>query len=121
MKLATELSYSNAVLFARSPMKFLALDEISFSLPVPIGAILRLTATVIHSTSHALHSQVTAELVDVRSGKKSKTNTFYLTWGKEGRALAREVQPVSLTEGMAWLEGRRRLEQGSKLRSVTGA
>jgi hypothetical protein len=31
------------------------------------------------------------------------------------------VQPVSLTEGMAWLEGRRRLEQGSKLRSVTGA
>lgn len=102
---ASELSYANAVLFSQSPMQFLsvlpgalhrslppsetsltslsspsrttsALDEISFARPVPIGSVVRLTATVTKSSAAArqVHSQVSAEVVSVATGETQTTN-----------------------------------------------
>ncbi|KAF5391978.1 hypothetical protein D9757_003247 [Collybiopsis confluens] len=48
MRLAYELGFSNASMFCRGRVRFLALDEISFKLPVPIGSILRLTSVVLY-------------------------------------------------------------------------
>ncbi|CED82358.1 Acyl-CoA thioesterase [Phaffia rhodozyma] len=122
MRLAYELSYSNVVLFTRSPMKFLALDEISFKLPVPIGSVLRLTAVVTHtdSSTNQVHSQVTADVVDVSTGRRNTTNDFHFTWQKEdnGAGLDVEVIPNTYAESMSWLEARRRLAVGNKMRGL---
>jgi hypothetical protein len=49
MRLAYELSYTSASLFAREPVRFFSLDKIAFAKPVPVGSILRLTAHVLHA------------------------------------------------------------------------
>ncbi|KAH7102421.1 HotDog domain-containing protein [Auriculariales sp. MPI-PUGE-AT-0066] len=41
MRLAYELGFTNSSLFARGPVRFLSLDEISFKRPVNIGSIVR--------------------------------------------------------------------------------
>jgi acyl-coenzyme A thioesterase 9 len=51
MRLAYELGFTNASLFARAPVRFLSLDKIAFAKPVPIGSILRLTAHVLRSAA----------------------------------------------------------------------
>ncbi|KAJ9120209.1 hypothetical protein QFC22_003109 [Naganishia vaughanmartiniae] len=45
-----ELAYVNATVFAGKPLRFLALDQIIFRLPVPIGAVVRMTAVTVTST-----------------------------------------------------------------------
>lgn len=122
MRLAYELSYSNAAVFARSPLRFLCvyasspfapgpaltaaltalwmrsrsstlkthllhleLAELTLCaprrLPVPIGSILRLTATITHSQAsiNQIHSHVTAEVVDVATGLARRANDFHFT------------------------------------------
>ncbi|KAL7414495.1 HotDog domain-containing protein [Mrakia frigida] len=119
MRLAYELSYSNTVLFARSPVRFQSLDEISFQRPVPIGSVLRLVATVSHTStsSNQIHSHIAADTIDVSTGVRNKCNDFHFTWQKmNGNGLDREVKPVTYFESMAWLEGRRRLALGDKMR-----
>lgn len=37
-------------MFAGKPLRFLALDQIIFRLPVPIGAVVRMTAVIVTST-----------------------------------------------------------------------
>lgn len=118
MRLAYELGFANASLFARAPVRFLSLDKIAFAAPVPIGSILRLTARVLHSTAvprypvlvvslvapfqtiqylnkMALkHVGVQADVVDVRTGARQTTNDFRFTWGHEnGEPLTRKVVP----------------------------
>jgi acyl-coenzyme A thioesterase 9 len=44
------LAYANAAIFAGKPLRFLALDQIIFSLPVPIGAVVRMKAVTVTST-----------------------------------------------------------------------
>jgi acyl-coenzyme A thioesterase 9 len=46
----SELAYVNAAIFAGKPLRFLALDQIIFSLPVPIGAVVRMKAVTVTST-----------------------------------------------------------------------
>jgi acyl-coenzyme A thioesterase 9 len=53
MRLAYELGFTNARLFTRGPVRFLALDKIAFAAPVPIGSILRLRSRVLYSESSA--------------------------------------------------------------------
>lgn len=50
MLLCSELAYANAAIFAGKPLRFLALDQIIFSLPVPIGAVVRMKAVTVTST-----------------------------------------------------------------------
>lgn len=78
-----------------------ALDEISFALPVPIGSVLRLTATVTKSSTETnqVHSQVEAEVVNVSTGKREKTNV------RPPSSLLSAALDTSI-EGLTWLVGR---------------
>ena len=72
----SELAFTNAALFAAKPMRFLALDQITFRLPVPIGAVLRLSSKVVHTTrpdestdgEAKAHLMVRAEVEEIDTG-----------------------------------------------------
>lgn len=57
-------------------MRFLSLDQITFRLPVPIGAVLRLSSKVVHTTrpdqspdgDAKVHIMVRAEVEEVETG-----------------------------------------------------
>ncbi len=76
MRLAFELCFTNAAIFASKPMRFLSLDQITFRLPVPIGAVLRLSSKVVHTTQPfdgpdgeaKAHIMVRAEVEEVETG-----------------------------------------------------
>uniref|UniRef100_D8QHQ8 HotDog ACOT-type domain-containing protein n=1 Tax=Schizophyllum commune (strain H4-8 / FGSC 9210) TaxID=578458 RepID=D8QHQ8_SCHCM len=122
MRLAYELGFASASLFCRGPIRFFSLDGISFAKPVPIGSILRLKSWVLHSATTAehpvlVHVGVTANVVDVRTGKEETTNEFRFTWSREdGAPLNRTVVPRTYGEAMLWLEGGRALQTGLEIR-----
>ncbi|KAJ7620586.1 Thioesterase/thiol ester dehydrase-isomerase [Mycena polygramma] len=137
MRLAYELGFSNSSLFMRGGhVRFLSLDGIAFARPVPIGSILRLTSYVLHSTSSAefpmiVHVAVTANVVDVQTGKESTTNEFRFTWCRDDPPSSvprRKVVPKTykarvtetklFAEAMLWLEGKRALEIGDEIRGL---
>lgn len=78
VKLTTrsELCFTNAAIFASQPLRFLSLDQINFRLPVPIGAVLRLTSKIVHTTlphegpdgDAKVHIMVRAEVEEVETG-----------------------------------------------------
>ncbi|KAL1745480.1 HotDog domain-containing protein [Schizophyllum fasciatum] len=122
MRLAYELGFASASLFCRGPIRFFSLDGISFAKPVPIGSILRLKSWVLHSAATPehpvlVHVGVTANVVDVRTGKEETTNEFRFTWSREdGEPLNRTVVPRTYGEAMLWLEGGRALQTGLEIR-----
>ncbi|KAJ7938183.1 HotDog domain-containing protein [Mycena leptocephala] len=127
MRLAYELGFSNSSLFMRGGhVRFLSLDGIAFAQPVPIGSILRLTSYVLHSTSSTefpmiVHVAVTANVVDVQTGKENTTNEFRFTWCRDDSASSvprRKVVPKTYKEAMLWLEGKRALEMGDEIRGL---
>ncbi|KAJ6542636.1 Thioesterase/thiol ester dehydrase-isomerase [Mycena capillaripes] len=127
MRLAYELGFSNSSLFMRGGhVRFLSLDGIAFAQPVPIGSILRLTSYVLHSTSSAefpiiVHVAVTANVVDVQTGKENTTNEFRFTWCRDDSTASvsqRKVVPKTYKEAMLWLEGKRALEMGDEIRGL---
>ncbi|KAF5343397.1 hypothetical protein D9757_013817 [Collybiopsis confluens] len=98
MRLAYELGFSNASMFCRGRVRFLALDEISFKLPVPIGSILRLTSVVLYddlvkepgvdgveSVHQLVNIGVRANVVDIETGTEKTTNEFRFTWQGEDK------------------------------------
>lgn len=76
MRMAFELCFTNAALFAHHPLRFLALDQINFRNPVPIGAVVRLSSKVVKTTQPTedalgqakAHIVVKAEVQDVETG-----------------------------------------------------
>ncbi|CAK5271779.1 unnamed protein product [Mycena citricolor] len=128
MRLGYELGFSNASMFFRGGhIRFLSLDGISFSEPVPIGSILRLSSYVLHSTSTeglhpTVHVAVTANVVDVETGQERTTNEFRFTWCRDDErasiGAARIVVPKTYKEAMLWLEGKRALEIGDEMRGM---
>lgn len=82
----SELAFVDACLFAGRPLRFLGLDQIIFRLPVPIGAVLHMSAKIVTSTkprsadeigeslaktsagNAKIHVVVEAEVEDVASG-----------------------------------------------------
>ncbi|WRT63950.1 uncharacterized protein IL334_000877 [Kwoniella shivajii] len=122
-----ELCFTNAALFSQAPMRFLALDQITFRLPVPIGAVLRLSSKVVKTTKPhdgpdgeaKVHIMVTAEVEEVDTGVRRETNTFFFTMAKEDHEpIGRSVIPSTYVEAMHYLEGKRRIEVGDEMRSL---
>ncbi|KAK6905490.1 hypothetical protein I203_106319 [Kwoniella mangroviensis CBS 8507] len=108
-------------------MRFLALDQITFRLPVPIGAVLRLSSKVVKTTKPQdgpdgkakVHIMVTAEVEEVDTGVRRETNTFFFTMAKEDdKPIGRTVIPSTYSEAMHYLEGKRRLEVGDEMRRL---
>ncbi|KAI0751650.1 Thioesterase/thiol ester dehydrase-isomerase [Daedaleopsis nitida] len=119
MRLAYELGFANSCLFTRDRVSFLSLDGIALVRPVPIGTLLRLTSSVVHSASSErypalVHVVVHADVVNLETGTAQRTNDFRFTWCRQsGPPLNRIVVPKTYGESMQWVEGRRALEMGS--------
>ncbi|KLO11665.1 Thioesterase/thiol ester dehydrase-isomerase [Schizopora paradoxa] len=124
MRLAYELGFANATLFSRRKhLRFLSLDGIAFERPVSIGSILKLKSIVTHSSSKeypaVVHVFVQANVVDPLTGAEQKTNDFRFTWCDDGgEPLQRVVVPQTYAESMRWIEGRRALEMGERIRGL---
>ncbi|WWD18067.1 hypothetical protein CI109_102514 [Kwoniella shandongensis] len=121
------LCFTNAALFASKPLRFLSLDQITFRLPVPIGAVLRLSSKVVQTTrphegpdgEAKVHIMVKAEVEEVETGVRRETNTFFFTMAKDDHEpLGKVVVPSTYTEAMHYLEGKRRLEVGDEMRRL---
>ncbi|KAJ3800132.1 Thioesterase/thiol ester dehydrase-isomerase [Lentinula aff. detonsa] len=144
MRLAYELGFSNASMFCRGRVRFLALDEISFKLPVPIGSILRLNSVVLYddfikeregngedNVYQLVHVGVRANVVDIKTGTEKTTNEFRFTWRSEEKLArvpvnnhveakkVRKVVPKTYREAMLWLEARRAVAVGDGIRALT--
>ncbi|KAF9456390.1 Thioesterase/thiol ester dehydrase-isomerase [Collybia nuda] len=125
MRLAHELGFANASMFTQNHVRFLSLDGISFARPVPIGSILRLTSQILHTSTtdmeypSLVHVGVKANVVDIGTGSEQTTNDFRFTWYREkADAVHRRVVPKTYQEAMLWLEGKRALELGAKIRGL---
>nr|XP_018266964.1 thioesterase [Kwoniella dejecticola CBS 10117]OBR89122.1 thioesterase [Kwoniella dejecticola CBS 10117] len=123
----SELCFTNAALFAQAPMRYLSLDQIGFLLPVPIGAVLRLSSKVVKTTrphdgpdgEAKAHIMVRAEVEEVDTGVRRETNTFFFTMAKEdNEPIGRTIVPSTYMEAMHYLEGKRRLEMGEEMRRL---
>jgi len=126
-------------------MRFLSLDQITFRLPVPIGAVLRLSSKVVKTTrphdgpdgEAKAHIMVRAEVEEVETGVsgspaifevetvwrwlqlRRETNTFFFTMAMEDHfPIGRTVVPSTYAEAMSYLEGKRRLELGDEMRRL---
>jgi len=100
-----ETAWMAAAIYANQPVTFLSLDALSFHLPVSIGAVLSLTTHVtytnnIHQDSQAAHQNsptiasvvVLAEIVDVETGRRDRSNTFHFSFDL-GSRVQRRVTP----------------------------
>ncbi|KAI8850839.1 HotDog domain-containing protein [Chytridium lagenaria] len=110
MRLAYELSYSTAIIFAKSRVYFVALDDITFKRPVPIGSLLSLTAQAVYSAgspSRSFQVRVRADVVDPLKGQSDMSNEFFFTFIAPQDQVPRVV-PKSYEESMFYLDGKRR-------------
>ncbi|KAM0751769.1 hypothetical protein T439DRAFT_324959 [Meredithblackwellia eburnea MCA 4105] len=119
MRLAYETAYSTACLFARTPVSFIALDELHFALPVELGSLLTLDSRVTYNPMvgdhKSFHVAVEAGTTNLQSGERKITNTFHFTFASD-KALDRHVLPRSYKQAMMWLDARRRRELGISVR-----
>ena len=122
MRLAFELAYSTGLVYAKSNIQFVALDDIVFRKPVNIGSLLSLTSQVVYcpgSPSRAIQIKVKADVIDPIQGTKDTTNTFHFTFRTLDDTLPLpRVMPRSYDESMRYIEGRRRKERWLKNTSV---
>ncbi|KAF9925510.1 hypothetical protein FBU30_004729 [Linnemannia zychae] len=122
MRLAYELAFCNASVFIQYRPTFLALDEISFRKPVPIGTFLQLDSQIAFSEGgdhHSFQVMVKADVLDIRSGTRETTNHFWFTFRdpKRGNAeyVTPKVMPRTYAESMLYIEGKRRRMEGTKM------
>ena len=121
MREALELGYTCGQLFSHSKLNFLAVDDLAFKHPVPIGAVLQLTAHVVYTEdepesetntttlkSQLIHVEVVADVLNIETGDRKTTNTFHFTYRMESPPKY-AVKPATYGEAMKYLEGKRRL------------
>ena len=123
MREALELGFTCGILFSRSQLHFLAVDELAFKHPVPIGAVLQLTAQVVYTQeeeeprcetasppilSQLIHVEVIADVLNTQTGDRKTTNTFHFTYRLECPPQY-TVRPGTYPEAMKYLEGKRRV------------
>ncbi|KAF9154007.1 hypothetical protein BG015_002150 [Linnemannia schmuckeri] len=120
MRLAYELAFCNASSFIASRPTFLALDEISFRKPVPIGTFLALDSQIVYAEGgdhHSFQVMVKADVLDVKKGTRETTNTFWFTFTDPVKGTNR-IMPKTYAESMLYLEGKRRRMLGSHLAGI---
>jgi acyl-coenzyme A thioesterase 9 len=125
MKEAFEIAYTNAMLFTKGRPYTVALDEIAFKKPVPIGSVLLLTSQVVYAEGpphRTFQVEVTAEIIpDVRNdNEKVVTNVFNYTFasGKENDSSVPRVLPYSYGEFMQTLKAKRRRDIGIQMKKA---
>jgi acyl-coenzyme A thioesterase 9 len=115
MREAYEIAFSCASMFIQDRPVFVSMDEISFKKPVKIGSILQFTAKVVYSSSTSFQVKVIADVIDVKSGNRETTNTFYLTF--QHKDLSKRLLPKTYSDAMEFIEGLRRKNRGIALKN----
>ncbi|KAG0002031.1 hypothetical protein BGZ79_003698 [Entomortierella chlamydospora] len=121
MRLAYELAFCNASVFISSRPTFLALDEISFRKPVPIGTCLSLDSQIVYSEGgdqRSFQVMVQADILDLHKRTRETTNTFWFTFSDPVNATPR-IMPKTYAESMLYIEGRRRKLIGNHMAGVS--
>lgn len=121
MRLAYELAFCNASVFVSSRPTFLALDEISFRKPVPIGTFLALDSQIVYAEGgnhQSFQVMVKADVLDVNKNSRETTNTFWFTFRDPVKGTPR-IMPRTYAESMLYLEGKRRRLTGSRLAGMS--
>ncbi|KAL1925161.1 uncharacterized protein VTP21DRAFT_44 [Calcarisporiella thermophila] len=124
MRRAHELALSNASLFLGTHPKFLALDQISFHAPVPIGSVLKLVSEITYAEGgehKSFQVSVEADVMDVKTGDRKRTNVFHFTWEAPDGVKVPRVIPRTYAESMKFVEGRRRKLLGVRSRALNRA
>ncbi|RKP33689.1 HotDog domain-containing protein, partial [Dimargaris cristalligena] len=114
MRLALELSFAEAHLFSRQIPRLLAIDDIAFKMPVPIGSMLNLAAQVTYSSGlpgASFEVSVTADVISPSSRTRVTTNVFHLTFKMAEDQSAPRVIPRTYADLMKYIEANRRYEQ----------
>lgn len=120
MREAFELAFATCAVYCRGRPLFLAIDELAFVHPVPIGSILEFTSSIVYTTTEPteksilMHVQVIADVVNVETQSRVTTNTFHLTFkhlttDDDHVPLVPPVLPDTYEEGVLYIEGRRRI------------
>ncbi|KAK9450454.1 HotDog domain-containing protein [Limtongia smithiae] len=111
-----ELAYCCAAAFTHGMPHFISLDQTTFRSPVPVGSVLYLTASVSY-TQHQPRSatgspagtfvqvRVDSTVRDIEHGTAEDSGSFTYTYFVENKSAS--VLPVSYSEAMQYLEGRR--------------
>ncbi|KGG52178.1 acyl-thioester [Mitosporidium daphniae] len=113
IKEAFELAFCLASVYCRDRPLFIALDESSFLIPVPLGSLLSIDAAVVYAEKSQVRIQASISLVDTSLGingpsSKRLTNVFGFTFEKRAGAPVSELQPSSYASGLQWLRARRK-------------
>ncbi|KAJ3155270.1 Acyl-coenzyme A thioesterase 9, mitochondrial [Geranomyces michiganensis] len=111
LRLAFELAHATSLLFAGTPVHFVALDDITFRKPVHVSDILALTAQVTYSAppSRGFQVKVRANVLNAIEGTQDTTNEFHFTF--EADKDVPRIMPRSYDESMRYIEGKRKKER----------
>ncbi|KAJ2160409.1 hypothetical protein GGF46_002299 [Coemansia sp. RSA 552] len=122
MRLAHELSFANGSVFTKGRPSYVSLDDFSFTKPVNIGSILKLTSQVVYSEPEngTFQVAVSADVIDNLANTMERTNTFYFNFSCPSGAVSRVV-PRSYADMMKYLDGRRRAQTGKLISKLQGA
>ena len=117
MRLAYELAFSNAIIFCKSSVRFIALDDIIFKEPVSIGSLLCLKSQIVYADgiSKSFQVSVQADVLDPHTGTRRTTNIFHFSFMATKIEYLPSLMPQSYAESMRFIEGKRRRERWLKL------
>ncbi|PVU90998.1 hypothetical protein BB561_004605 [Smittium simulii] len=133
MRMGHELAYANACMFSGTIPESKSLDDFSFTKPVNIGSILRLTSQVVYSSrfvdssskllsstekgelteSHVNSFQVAviADVLNPKTESIEHTNTFHFSFATNKPI--KRVIPRTYEDMVKYIEGRRRNKIGN--------
>ncbi|KAJ3260459.1 hypothetical protein HK103_000601 [Boothiomyces macroporosus] len=116
MRVAFELAYATAVMACKSyNIEFLALDDLTFRLPVPIGSIISLSSKFVYSTKSTFQISVIVDILNVVTGERKTSNDFYFTFTCKDIEKFPHVLPQSYAESVLYIEAKRRQKRFKEL------
>ena len=125
MKTAYELAYCTSMIYTNGIVEFMAMDDITFRKPVPIGAILKLKSMIAYSPQpnerhylsekwkDAFQCQVVADVII--DNKVETSNVFHFTFRPAKPMNIKYVVPQTYQESLLYVMGKRTFENGIKI------
>nr|XP_026695819.1 acyl-coenzyme A thioesterase 9, mitochondrial isoform X1 [Ciona intestinalis] len=114
MRKAFELAWANACVFSGNRPYVVAVDDILFHCPVPIGSLLLMSSQVSYSDGKKFIARVHAEVMDTLQGTSTTSNVFHFTFTCGDHPVP-AVVPMTYGESMLYLDGLRRSKKGRML------
>ena len=100
MRMAYELAHLTGLSFCQGPIQFLAMDDVAFKRPVPVGAVLALVSQVIYTSNHTFQVKVNADVLNISKNTRERTNIFHFTFFSTMPEPIENVVPRSYAESV---------------------